>query len=151
MPSTIEFMLQHGGLLNRKFWMYINMPWLLNSIDLLLMLPVAFISGGLYFQAIWALKKGKGSARKTTLTRAFFALWAAWILCVFPYEVLDIYFMKNDRLGLGKYIVKPREIMFAVTMFGSDKKHMIFVESCAEGKLQFCELRLATRSRPALD
>ncbi len=126
-------MFQRGGLFNWKFWMYTKVPWFMNSLELFLMLPVAVVSGGLYFQAIWVLKKGKSNARKTTLTWAFFALWAAWRLCVFPYEMFDIYFMKNDRMGFGNYLVKPRQLIFSVINFGDRSEHnvsrTVFVES----------------------
>ncbi len=125
---------QQGGLFNRKVWMFHNVPWLVNSTELFLMLPVAFVSGILYLQVIRALKKGKVTARKITLTRAFCALWICWIMCVFPYEVLDIYFLSIDRMGYGYYIAKPSEISFAVSIFArfqsdSAEARMLIIES----------------------
>ena len=103
-----------------------------HSTELFFMIPSAVGAGCLYAQIIWTLWKGRQNDRKTTLARAFFFLWFFWIMFAFPYEVLDVYFMANDRAGTDA--TRPEEILARIIKRSLSRnswlKTLAVVESC---------------------
>ena len=99
------------GLFSWNCFIKSNLPSLSNSRELLLLFPSALLSGGFYSQIIQQLRRGKVSQRKKTLARAFFFLWASWVVCVLPYEVIDVFFVK---IGYSTYADKPDELVWKV-------------------------------------
>ena len=55
--------------------------------------PAALLSGFLYLQVIQQLKAGPQNDRKAVLSRAFIFLCISWVVCVAPYQALEVYYL----------------------------------------------------------
>ncbi len=78
------------------------------GLRLSILAPAAVLSGFLYILIILRLRTCRQNGRTVALVRAFMFLWCSWMICVVPYQVVELYFLTFRKRYL--YFLNMRSI-----------------------------------------